>query len=174
MLEAPREVIERALRLSAQQTDAVQSARTRARCLVRRIWVSGWNDRDAEDFHSALAEIRRDDDPEVVADDLIDYGYIQWGLAQYREAYRNVIEGLESSPAGRIRIRISARHTSAASWSCRSLSCFWASGGKRCAKSTPQSALRKRMPTISVHTRFESIVPGSICMPWTSWGPSDR
>jgi tetratricopeptide (TPR) repeat protein len=88
------EVIERALSLSAQQTDAVQRARTRARCLVRRIWVSGWNDRDAGDFQSAFAEIRRHDDPEVLAGDLIDHSYIQWGLAQYREAYRSVMEGL--------------------------------------------------------------------------------
>ena len=34
------EVNERALRLSARQKDALQSARTRARCLSRRIWVT--------------------------------------------------------------------------------------------------------------------------------------
>jgi tetratricopeptide (TPR) repeat protein len=79
--------------LSAQQTDAVQRARTRARCLVRRIWVTGWNDRDAEDFHGALAEIRGD--REIVAEDLLDCSHIRWISAQYRAAHRDVVESLE-------------------------------------------------------------------------------
>ena len=89
------EVIERALRLSVQQTDAVQRARTRARCLVRRIWITGWNECDAEDVHSTLAEIRRDGDREIVAEDLLDYSHIRWISAQYREAHRTVVESLE-------------------------------------------------------------------------------
>ncbi len=89
------EVIEQALRLSAQQTDAVQRARTRARCLVRRIWVNGWNECDAEDFHSALAEIRRDGDREIVAEDLLDCSHIRWISSQYRQAHRDVVESLE-------------------------------------------------------------------------------
>jgi DNA-binding winged helix-turn-helix (wHTH) protein/tetratricopeptide (TPR) repeat protein len=89
------EVIERALRLGAGQADAVPRARTRARCLVRRIWVTGWNEHDAEDFHSALAEIRRDGDREIVAEDLLDCSHIRWISAQYREAHRNVVKSLE-------------------------------------------------------------------------------
>jgi hypothetical protein len=36
-------VVDRALRLSTQQRDPLRQARTRASCLVRRLWAGGWN-----------------------------------------------------------------------------------------------------------------------------------
>src|SRR5207249_7077392 len=50
------EVVDQALRLSAKQRDPLKRARTRASCLVRRIWAGGWNARDAEDCRQALEE----------------------------------------------------------------------------------------------------------------------
>jgi hypothetical protein len=98
----------------ATEGHIAKALRTRARCLSRRIWVTGWNDRDAEDFHSAVAEIRRDGDRELVAEDLLDCSHIWWISSQYRQAHRNVVEGLELHRNDRITIRISARHISAA------------------------------------------------------------
>jgi predicted ATPase len=49
------QVVDRALRLGAEETNPLLQARARARCLVQRIWAGGWNSRDAEDFRNALA-----------------------------------------------------------------------------------------------------------------------
>jgi len=88
------EVIERALNLSSQQRDPLMRARTRASCLVRRIWAGGWNQRDAEECRNALAEIRDAGDRFVLASHLIDYSFIQWISSEYREARRSEVESL--------------------------------------------------------------------------------
>jgi hypothetical protein len=51
-------VLERALELSARQTDPITRAGTRASCLVRRIWARGWNAQDAEECRKVISEIR--------------------------------------------------------------------------------------------------------------------
>lgn len=90
------EVLERALRLSVQQSDPLARARTRASCFVRRIWVGGWNFRDAEEFRNALAEILELADRFVKAKYMVDYSVIQWFSSEYREAHRNAVKGVET------------------------------------------------------------------------------
>jgi DNA-binding winged helix-turn-helix (wHTH) protein len=95
-ISTPRslEVVERALQLSASQTDPIMRARTRASCMVRRIWAGGWNARDAEECRNALAEIRSAGDPLVLAWHLVDCNFIQWCSSEYREAQRSAVESL--------------------------------------------------------------------------------
>ena len=95
------EVLDRALRLSVQQSDPLTRARTRASCFVRRIWVGGWNFRDAEEFRNVLAEILELGDRFVKAAYLIDYSVIQWFSSEYREAHRNAVKGVETLLEGR-------------------------------------------------------------------------
>jgi len=92
--EASLQVIERALRISAEHGDPLTQARTRASCLVRRVWARGWNAADVADFRAALAEIRRIGDRATLASHLIDYSFIQWISSEYREARRSESEGL--------------------------------------------------------------------------------
>jgi tetratricopeptide (TPR) repeat protein len=87
-------VVDRALRLSTQQPDPLQRARTRASCLVRRIWAGGWNARDAEDCRKAVEEIRRSGDRILTAAHLIDSNFIRWSSSEYRAAHQDVVEGL--------------------------------------------------------------------------------
>jgi DNA-binding winged helix-turn-helix (wHTH) protein len=87
-------IVERALRLSTQQRDPLRQARTRASCLVRRIWAGGWNARDAEDCRQAVKEIRRSGDRMLVAAHLIDSNFIRWGSSEYRAAHQDVVESL--------------------------------------------------------------------------------
>ena len=87
-------VVDRALRLSTQQRDPLRQARTRASCLVRRMWAGGWNARDAEDCRQAVEEIRRSGDRKLVAAHLIDSNFIRWGSSEYRAAHRDVVESL--------------------------------------------------------------------------------
>jgi tetratricopeptide (TPR) repeat protein len=88
-------VVNRALELSARQRDPLMRARTRASCLVRRIWAGGWNAHDANECQKALAEIRQTGDRFVVASHLIDCNFLQWVSSEYREARRNAVESLE-------------------------------------------------------------------------------
>jgi DNA-binding winged helix-turn-helix (wHTH) protein/tetratricopeptide (TPR) repeat protein len=88
------EALDRALHLCAEQTTALRQARARARCLVQRIWVGGWNSRDAEDFRKALEEIRGSVDRHILAPHLIDYSFTQWISSDYRGAQQSVKEGL--------------------------------------------------------------------------------
>jgi DNA-binding winged helix-turn-helix (wHTH) protein len=88
------EVIEQALQLNARQTDPITSARTRASCMVRRVWARGWNAQDAEDCRKALAEIREAADSLTLSWDLLDCNFIQWCSTEYREAQRNSVESL--------------------------------------------------------------------------------
>jgi hypothetical protein len=88
------EVVERALRLSSSQKDPLMRARTRASCLVRRVWGGGWNAQDAEECQNALAEICKSGDRLLIAWHLIDCNFIQWSSSRYREAKRNAVESL--------------------------------------------------------------------------------
>src|SRR2546428_10377781 len=87
-------VVDRALRLSTQQRDPPRQARTRASCLVRRIWAGGWNARDAEDCRQAVEEIRRSGDRMLVAAHLIDSNFIRWGSSEYPAAHQDVVASL--------------------------------------------------------------------------------
>jgi hypothetical protein len=88
------EAVERALRLSSSQKDPLMRARTRASCLVRRVWAGGWNGQDAEECQNALAEICKSGDRLLIAWHLIDCNFIQWSSSRYREAKRNAVESL--------------------------------------------------------------------------------
>jgi len=92
--ERSLQVIDRALRLSAHQSDPLQRARTRASCLVRRIWAGGWNPRNAEDCRQALEEIRRSGDRLMVASHLIEFNFIRWISSEYRAARHDAVESL--------------------------------------------------------------------------------
>src|SRR5258705_3073042 len=61
------EVVDEALRMSSAQPDPLTRARTRASCLVRRAWASGWNEPDTKECLEALGEIRRNGDRSVAA-----------------------------------------------------------------------------------------------------------
>ncbi len=87
-------VVDRALRLSTQQRDPLQQARTRASCLVRRIWAGGWNAGDAEDCRQAVEQIRRSGDRYLLAAHLIDSNFIRWASSEYRAAHQDVVESL--------------------------------------------------------------------------------
>ena len=87
-------VLERALELGARQKEPLMRARTRARCLVRRIWAGGWDAADADECRRAVAEIGQSGDRLLLACHLIDYNFIQWVSSQYREAQRNAVESL--------------------------------------------------------------------------------
>jgi hypothetical protein len=95
------EAVNRALRLSVQQRDALRQARTRASGLVRRIWTGGWNHQDAEDCRQAMEEIRRGGDRLTIAAHLIDFNFIRWASSEYRAAHQDVIESLPIVVDGR-------------------------------------------------------------------------
>jgi predicted ATPase len=82
------EVVEWALQLSGSQKDPFMRARTRASCLVWRVWVDGWNAQDTEECENALDEIRKSGDRLLIASHLIDCNFIQWSSSRYREASR--------------------------------------------------------------------------------------
>lgn len=95
-ISVPRclDVVERALRLSAGQDDALLRARTRMRCFFLRLWTGGWNAQDADACEKAFAEIRTADDRRAWAAHLLDYSFIQRWSSAYREAHRNTVESL--------------------------------------------------------------------------------
>ncbi len=95
------EVVDRALRLSARQQDPLMRARTRASCLVRRIWVGGWNAADAEACKTALEEIRRGGDRLVAASHVMDCNFIRWSSSEYRAAQHDAAESLAVLLEGR-------------------------------------------------------------------------
>jgi DNA-binding winged helix-turn-helix (wHTH) protein len=88
------EVIDQALRLSERQRDPMMCARSRARCMVRRILVRGWDAEDAEACRVALADIRRLGTREDVAWDTIDTAWVDLASTGYRKAYRDAVESL--------------------------------------------------------------------------------
>jgi tetratricopeptide (TPR) repeat protein len=93
--ERSLEVIDQALRLSERQRDPLMRARTRARCMVRRIIVRGWDADDAEACRAALANIQRLGTKEDVAWDTIDGGWVELTSTGYRKAYRGTTESLD-------------------------------------------------------------------------------
>ncbi len=95
-ISAPRclEVLERVLRLSAEQGDPVMRAHTRARCLVQRVWVGEWNPDAAEACRTALTELRQAGDRLALAALLIDDSFIQWCASAYRQAHQSIVESL--------------------------------------------------------------------------------
>jgi len=95
------DVIEKALRLSADEGDPFIQARTRAACLVRRIWIGGWNADDANECRKALAEVRRGGDDMVVALHVIECAFIDFCSSAYRTARQEVL---------RARATLMARH----------------------------------------------------------------
>jgi DNA-binding winged helix-turn-helix (wHTH) protein len=94
------DLVDRALRLSARQEYPLMRARTRARGFFWRLWAGGWNPRDAREFHSAFAEIRRAGDRRMLAPHLIDYSFIQWSSSEYREAHRSAVESFVIAAEG--------------------------------------------------------------------------
>jgi DNA-binding winged helix-turn-helix (wHTH) protein/tetratricopeptide (TPR) repeat protein len=88
-----RDVLDRALKLSADQHDPLLQARTRKSCLACRVYVSGWNAGDAEECRRALADIRETRDPTLLATHLIEWSVIPLFSSHYREAYQSLIEG---------------------------------------------------------------------------------
>jgi DNA-binding winged helix-turn-helix (wHTH) protein len=88
------EVINEALRLSEGQRDPLVRARTRARCMVRRIMARGWQVEDADECREALAEIRRLGTRQDIAWDTIDSGFVELTSSRYRKAYRDDVESL--------------------------------------------------------------------------------
>jgi DNA-binding winged helix-turn-helix (wHTH) protein len=89
-----RIVVDRALRLASSSPDPIFSARTRASCLVRRIWAQGWNEKDAEDCRNAIEEIRQKCDPITLAWHRVDCSFLLWCSSEYREAHRCASESL--------------------------------------------------------------------------------
>jgi len=88
------EVVDRALQLSARQHDPLMRARTRASCLVRRVWVGGWNAQDAEDCKNALEEIRSCGNALLSAWHTLDCNFMDWCSSKYREAQKSAVESL--------------------------------------------------------------------------------
>jgi hypothetical protein len=88
------EVIDQALRLSERQLDPLLCARTRARCMVRRILVRGWDAEDAEACRAALSDIRRLGTREESAWDTIDTAWVDLASTGYRKAYRDTVDSL--------------------------------------------------------------------------------
>jgi DNA-binding winged helix-turn-helix (wHTH) protein len=88
------EVLDQALRLSERQRNHLLRARTRERCMVRRIMARGWQVEDANECHEALADIRRLGTSQDIAWDAIDSGFVEVTCTQYRKAYRNTEESL--------------------------------------------------------------------------------
>ena len=88
------ELIDRALHLSDAQRDPLARARTRARCMVRRLMVRGWNAEDADESRRALADIRRLGTREDVAWHLIDSGFVAVTSSHYRQAQRDTVDSL--------------------------------------------------------------------------------
>src|ERR1700761_3243575 len=86
------EMVERALQLSTRQTDPLTRARTRASCLVRRVWIGGWNAQDAEDCKNALEEIRSGGNALLSAWHTLDCNFMDWCSSKYRGAKKSTIE----------------------------------------------------------------------------------
>ena len=88
------EAIDRALQLGDAQPDPLVRARTRARCMVRRIQARGWDAEDAAESERALAEIRRVGTAQDVAWHLIDSGFLALSSSHYRQAQRDMVGSL--------------------------------------------------------------------------------
>ena len=92
--ERSLELTGQALRLCDTQGDTVMRARTRMRCMVRRIMAGRWDAEDAEACRVALADVRRLGTREDVARDTIDSSYVELFSSHYRKAHRDTVESL--------------------------------------------------------------------------------
>ena len=88
------ELLDQALRLSERQQDPLMRARTRVRCMVRRLMVGCWDTTEAEACRAALADIRRLGTREDVARDTIDSSWVEAWSTRYRKAHRDTVESL--------------------------------------------------------------------------------
>ena len=94
------DVIGRALELSEQQSDPLLRARTRARCTIRRIWINGWSEPDADECRRALDDIRRLGSPQEVAHEVIECNLLDFFSTQYHKASRDTVESLATLMRG--------------------------------------------------------------------------
>jgi DNA-binding winged helix-turn-helix (wHTH) protein/tetratricopeptide (TPR) repeat protein len=92
--ERALELTEQALRLCETQGDSLMRARTRMRCMVRRIMAGRWDTADAEVCRAALGDIHRLGTREDVARDTIDSSYVELFSTHYRKAYQDTVESL--------------------------------------------------------------------------------
>jgi DNA-binding winged helix-turn-helix (wHTH) protein/tetratricopeptide (TPR) repeat protein len=88
------ELLERALH-AVRTSDPMKHLAAYADCLSFRLWLCGWNPRDAEEYRNAIGEIRKVGDPHVVAPHLLNYSCIQWCSSEYRESHRSYADGLK-------------------------------------------------------------------------------
>jgi DNA-binding winged helix-turn-helix (wHTH) protein len=86
------DVVQRALRLSAQQDPAMRT-RTRTVCAARRISVSGWKTEDAIELREGLDELRSHQDFADLDSTLrVEDALSRWLSGEYREARRIALE----------------------------------------------------------------------------------
>jgi DNA-binding winged helix-turn-helix (wHTH) protein/tetratricopeptide (TPR) repeat protein len=101
------EVVQRALRVSAEQDPAMR-IRTRTACAFRCLSVSGWNAQDALEFRAGLAELDESQGLPALVSDLVEDSYIRFLSGEYREARRLALEvrakGLEPGANPNLRI----------------------------------------------------------------------
>jgi DNA-binding winged helix-turn-helix (wHTH) protein len=95
------EVIVQALRLGETQQDPLRRARIRARCMMRRIWIRGWNADDAAVCRRELAKVRRLGGPLEAAWHVIDCNLLDFFSSEYRKAMRDAVECLGTLTQGR-------------------------------------------------------------------------
>jgi DNA-binding winged helix-turn-helix (wHTH) protein len=101
------EVVQRALRVSAQQDPGMRT-RTRTACAFRHLSVSGWNAQDALEFRTGLTELRETHRLPALDSDLLADSQLQWLSGKYREARRLALEvrgkalDIEANPSLRI------------------------------------------------------------------------
>jgi hypothetical protein len=91
--EQALDVLAQALRLSDAQR-APMRARTRAGCMVRRIWTRGWNADDADECRRSLAEIRRLAEPHDAAWHVLDCNFVDYFSSEYRKAAEDAYASL--------------------------------------------------------------------------------
>jgi DNA-binding winged helix-turn-helix (wHTH) protein len=89
--ERALEVIERALRVGAAQSDPIRRAKTRVTFCCWRLLVSHWDVGVAEECGRALAEIEQAGDRLSLARHKINFSFIQWASSAYREAHDNAV-----------------------------------------------------------------------------------
>lgn len=96
------EILERALQLSAHQTNPQSRATTQICCYVRRLWVRGWCEADVRHCEAALAALRAGDNPLKIAWGLVEYSMLCMISTRYREAqdtirnnYLAILESVE-------------------------------------------------------------------------------
>jgi hypothetical protein len=88
------DVTAQALALSDAAPNPLTRAQIRARCMVRRIWIRGWNVEDAVECRRSLAEVRRLGTPQDVAWHVIDCNLVDFFSSQYRTAMRDAVDSL--------------------------------------------------------------------------------